>query len=131
MSLGSQQARQCPSSYLLMVPPESFSESNELSTLQKRHFHKHYLLNLKEALWFQCNGNWKTVRLHSLFISIKLKVFHNTHSVITRGPELHFLFFFLNIILWDKHKMSTDKYICVDIFGIADGVLCILIQGAA
>lgn len=72
------------------------------------------------------------MRLHSLFISIKLKMFYNPHSIITRGPELHFLFFLLNIILWDKKKrMRTDKYIWEDIFGIAGGVLCILIKGAA
>lgn len=46
------------------------------------------------------------------------------------GPELHFLLLLLNIILWDKKKMNTDKYIYEDILGIADEVLCILIQGA-
>lgn len=93
--MGSQQARQCPFLILLMFPPERFSESNELSTLQKiPHFHYRYLLNLKEVLWFQCNGNWKTVTLHSFFISVKLKVFRDTHGIITRGPDLHFLFSF-------------------------------------
>lgn len=30
-----------------------------------------------------------------------------------------------------KKRMSTEKYTYEDVFGIADGILCILLQGAA
>lgn len=91
-------------SYSLMFAPESFSESNEGSALQKIDIStSNICLTWERSHCFSvvCDGNWKTVRSLFLFISIKPKVFHNTHNS-HQGTWAAIRFFFLNRILWDK-----------------------------